>query len=109
MRGPALHPGLETVTSGWSPGGREINRRDARAGHRVRQQPHPGLHGEPLAVLIALAAVEIGAVAALWMPRDAGRLLVVPFVPLAAGWRSWPGCSAGPSAPSASSSWRWRR
>ena len=51
----------------------------------VRQQPHPGLHGEPLAVLIALAAVEIGAVAALWMPRDAGRLLVVPFVPLAAG------------------------
>ena len=52
----------------------------------VRQQPHPGLHGEPLAVLIALAAVEIGAVAALWMPRAAGRLLVVPFVPLAAGW-----------------------
>ena len=51
----------------------------------VRQQPHPGLHGEPLAVLIALVAVEIGAVAALWMPRDAGRLLVVPFVPLAAG------------------------
>jgi signal transduction histidine kinase len=51
----------------------------------VRQQPHPGLHGEPLAVLIALAAVEIGAVAALWMPRAAGWLLVVPFVPLAVG------------------------
>jgi signal transduction histidine kinase len=51
----------------------------------VRQQPRPGLHGEPLAVLIALLAVEIGAVAALWMPMDAGRLLVVPFVPLAVG------------------------
>jgi signal transduction histidine kinase len=51
----------------------------------VRQQPHPGLHGEPLAVLIALAAVEIGAVAALWMRRAAGWLLVVPFVSLAVG------------------------
>ncbi|HEY7015319.1 MAG TPA: sensor histidine kinase [Streptosporangiaceae bacterium] len=50
-----------------------------------RQQPRPGLHGAPLAVLLALLAVEIGGVAALWLPREAGRRLVLPIAVLAAG------------------------
>jgi signal transduction histidine kinase len=50
-----------------------------------RQQPRPGLHGGPLAVLLALAAVAAGGVAALWLPREAGRRLVLPFVSLVAG------------------------
>ena len=50
-----------------------------------RQQPRPGLHGGPLAVLLALLAVEIGGVAALWLPREAGRRLVLPIAVLAAG------------------------
>jgi signal transduction histidine kinase len=51
----------------------------------VRQNPPPGLHGESLGVLIALVGVEIGAITALAMRRDAGRLLVLPFVPLVVG------------------------
>lgn len=51
----------------------------------TRQQPRPGLYGESLGVLLALLAIEIGGVAALWMPRDVGRRLVLPFVPLVAG------------------------
>jgi signal transduction histidine kinase len=39
----------------------------------IRQQPRPGLHGAPLGVLLALAALEVGGVVALWMPKGAVR------------------------------------
>jgi signal transduction histidine kinase len=51
----------------------------------VAKRPGPGLHGDALGVLLALAAVVIGGVAALSMNREAGRLLVVPFVLLLGG------------------------
>jgi signal transduction histidine kinase len=51
----------------------------------VGKRPGPGLHGDALGVLLALAATVIGGVTALSMNRDAGRLLVVPFVLLLGG------------------------
>jgi signal transduction histidine kinase len=39
----------------------------------IRQQPRPGLQGEPLGVLLALAALEAGGVVALWMPKGVVR------------------------------------
>jgi signal transduction histidine kinase len=49
------------------------------------RKPHPGLHGESLGVLLALAGAVVGGVAALSLNKDAGRLLAVPFVLLLAG------------------------
>jgi len=49
------------------------------------KRPGPGLHGESLAVLLAVAGVAAGGAAALIMRRSAGPLLAVPFALLLAG------------------------
>jgi signal transduction histidine kinase len=49
------------------------------------RKPHPGLHGESLGVLLSMAGVAAGGIAALTMNRSAGRLLLAPFVLLLAG------------------------
>jgi signal transduction histidine kinase len=49
------------------------------------RKPHPGLHGESLGVLLSMAGVAAGGVAALTMNRSAGRLLLAPFALLLAG------------------------
>jgi signal transduction histidine kinase len=49
------------------------------------RKPHPGLQGESLGVLLSMAGVAAGGIAALTMNRSAGRLLLAPFVLLLAG------------------------
>jgi len=49
------------------------------------RQPHPGLHGESLGVLLSLAGITVGGVAVLTLNRSAGRLLLAPFALLLAG------------------------
>jgi signal transduction histidine kinase len=48
-------------------------------------KPHPGLSGASLGVLLSMAGIAVGGVAALTMNRSAGRLLPVPFALLLAG------------------------
>ncbi|HTW02312.1 MAG TPA: histidine kinase [Streptosporangiaceae bacterium] len=49
------------------------------------KHPGPGLHGESLGVLLSMAGVAVGGVAALSIGREAGLLLVLPFLALLAG------------------------
>jgi signal transduction histidine kinase len=49
------------------------------------KRPGPGLHGESLGILLSMAGVAVGGVAALSMRRGAGPLLLLPFLPLLAG------------------------
>jgi signal transduction histidine kinase len=51
----------------------------------IRKSPGPGLHGESLAVLLALISVGVSGTALLSLPLPVGRLLIVPFVLLVAG------------------------
>jgi signal transduction histidine kinase len=48
-------------------------------------RPGPGLHGQSLGVLLSMAGVAVGGVAALTIRRGAGALTVLPFLPLLAG------------------------
>jgi hypothetical protein len=81
------------------------------------RKPHPGLQGESLGVLLSMAGVAAGGIAALTMNRSAGRLLLAPFVLLLAGTAGliWlqPEGGAGGSWPSrawwwSAWSWSWR-
>jgi signal transduction histidine kinase len=49
------------------------------------KHPGPGLHGESLGVLLSMAGVAVGGVAALSLGSGAGLLLALPFLPLLAG------------------------
>jgi len=49
------------------------------------KHPGPGLHGQSLGVLLSMAGITVGGVAALTGRREAGMLLTLPFAPLLAG------------------------
>jgi signal transduction histidine kinase len=49
------------------------------------KQPGPGLHGQSLGILLSVAGVAVGGVAALSVHRGAGPLVLLPFLPLLAG------------------------
>jgi signal transduction histidine kinase len=51
----------------------------------IRKHPGPGLHGDSIGILIALAAMVAGGTGALALPRTVGRVLAVPFIVLVAG------------------------
>jgi signal transduction histidine kinase len=49
------------------------------------KHPGPGLHGASLGILLSMAGIAVGGVAALSVHGRSGPLLVLPFLPLLAG------------------------